>query len=58
MDCQSALHGEVCNFDGAHMRAKDFVTLIASIYHNLFQEQVSLGTMGCISEDGVDVVEF
>lgn len=58
MDCQSALHDELCNFDGAHMRAKDFVTLIASIYHPFLQEQISLGTMECISEDGVNVAEF
>ena len=42
---------ESCLFAGKLNKTKNFTTLISSICHPFLQEQVSLATMQCISED-------
>ena len=49
---------EYCCFDGNHKRARDYVTLTASVYHPLLRKQVALATMQCKHENEKYVTIF
>ena len=49
---------EYCFFDGKVNRAREYVTLTASVYHPVLCKQVSLANMECKDEDSLSVEEF
>ena len=50
-NCDHFLHDECCFFDGNHKRVRAYVTLTASFYHSLLQQQVVRTTMQCKHEN-------
>lgn len=51
-------NSEFCFFDGKHKCCKGFVTLTASVYHQLFWKQVPMGIMETENEDSANVELF